>query len=288
MSSDSESRKTALHVPPRHRDPITIVIPCFNEESILPYLANTLSSVRENLGAEFDISLAFVDDGSTDGTWESLNRIFGSLPGVTLIKHDTNRGVTAAILTGTREAKSEIVCSIDCDCTYDPHELAAMIPLLTSGVDLVTASPYHPRGSVRNVPAWRLTLSRGASFLYRQVLQQKLYTYTSCFRVFRRSAILGLSIKRTGFLGVAEIVGQLDLQGSKIVEHPTTLAVRVFGFSKMRTLWTIAGHLGLLQELLRKRLTDGLRKTNSIAAGESTSHHQAMLVDSTNTRGTIA
>jgi polysaccharide deacetylase family protein (PEP-CTERM system associated) len=279
---------TASHLPPRHRNPITIVIPCYNEESILPYLANTLRSVREILGDDFDLSFVFVDDGSADETWESLNRIFGTLPGVTLLRHAANRGVTAAILTGTREAKTEIVCSIDCDCTYDPHELAVMIPLLAPGVDLVTASPYHPRGSVRNVPAWRLTLSRGASFLYRQVLQQKLYTYTSCFRVFRRSAILDLSIKRAGFLGVAEIIGQLDLQGSKIVEHPTTLAVRVFGFSKMRTLWTILGHLGLLQDLLRKRLTDRFRKRKLSPAVESTSHHQAMLVDSTNARGTIA
>ena len=184
------------------------------------------------------------------------------MPEVTLLRHDANRGVTAAILTGMRAAKTEIVCSIDSDCTYDPHELAVMIPLLAPGVDLVTASPYHPRGSVRNVPGWRLTLSRGASLLYRQVLQQKLYTYTSCFRVFRRSAILDLVIKRTGFLGVAEIIGQLDLRGSRIVEHPTTLAVRVFGFSKMRTLWTIAEHLGLLQDLLRQRLTERFRKRN--------------------------
>ena len=283
-----ESRDAVAPITPRHRNPVTIVVPCYNKESILPYLANTLESVRQTLGVVYDLKFVIVYDGSSDRTWESLNRIFGTLPGVTLLRHESNLGVTAAILTGTREAKTEIVCSIDCDCTYDPHELAAMIPMLTPDVDLVTASPYHPRGTVRNVPAWRLTLSRGALFLYRQVLQQKLYTYTSCFRVFRRIAVLGLPIERTGFLGIAEKIGQLDLQGSKIAEYPTTLAVRVLGFSKMKTFWAIVGHLGLLHDLQRKRLTDNFGKRKPSPAEPSTPHHVPMLVDTTSSEGTIA
>ena len=65
-----------------------------------------------------------------------------------------------------------------------------MLPLMTGSVDLVTASPYHKDGGVRNVPGWRLFLSRGASFLYRRVLRSKLDTYTSCFRVYRRSSVV--------------------------------------------------------------------------------------------------
>jgi hypothetical protein len=163
--------------------------------------------------------------------------------------------VAAAILSGIRAAGTEIVCSIDCDCTYDPHGLAAMIPRLADGVDLVTASPYHPKGRVLNVPAWRLSLSRGASFLYRLVLRQKLYTYTSCFRVYRRSAVAELALREEGFLGVAEILARLDLQGSVIVEHPATLEVRLLGQSKMKVLRSVAGHLRLLAQLAALRLS---------------------------------
>ncbi|MDX6709138.1 MAG: hypothetical protein QOH96_154 [Blastocatellia bacterium] len=63
-----------------------------------------------------------------------------------------SKAVAAAILTGVGNSNTEIVCSIDCNCTYDPHELGEMIPKLVPGVDLVTASPYHPLGQVRNVP----------------------------------------------------------------------------------------------------------------------------------------
>jgi hypothetical protein len=236
------------------RPPVSIVVPCFNEELILPYLANTLKSVRATLGSRYDLRFVFVDDGSRDRTWESLGRIFGPEPDCTLLRHERNRGVAAAILTGLRATRTEVVCSIDCDCTYDPHELANMIPLLAQNVDLVTASPYHTQGQVRNVPGWRLLLSRGASWLYRRILRHKLATYTSCFRVYRRDVIANLEVKEGGYLGIAELLGRLDLQGGRIVEHPTTLEVRMLGYSKMKTLRTIFGHLRLLARLAVLRL----------------------------------
>ena len=156
-------------------------------------------------------------------------------------------------MTGLSAAETEIVCSMDCDCTYDPHELLNMLPLMTENVDLVTASPYHKDGGVRNVPGWRLFLSRGASFLYRRVLRSKLDTYTSCFRVYRRSSMVGLPLRESGFLGVAEMLGRLDLRGGKIVEFPAVLEVRFFGISKMKTAKTIVGHLKLLSHLTKLR-----------------------------------
>ena len=234
--------------------PISIVIPCYNEELSLPYLANTLQSVQESLADNYSPQFIFVDDCSTDQTWDVLRKHFGEQNNFTLVKHPKNRGVAAAIMTGIRAAKTEIVCSMDCDCTYDPHELKNMIPLLKDDVALVTASPYHAEGKVLNVPAWRLTLSKGSSFLYRQVLRQKLATYTSCFRVYRRSEVESLKLEEDGFLGVAELLGKLDVSGAKVVEFPATLAVRLFGFSKMKLAKTIFGHLKLLSKLLRLRL----------------------------------
>jgi len=160
-------------------------------------------------------------------------------------------------MTGIKNAATEIVCSMDCDCTYDPHELLKMLPLLTDDVDLVTASPYHKNGGVLNVPEWRLFLSKGASFLYSRVLRSKLSTYTSCFRVYRRSSVVNLPVEQKGFLGVAEMLGRLDLRGGVIVEHPAILEVRLFGFSKMKTIRTIFGHLKLLSQLLKIRLDGG-------------------------------
>lgn len=235
------------------RTPVSIVIPCYNEELILPYLANTLASVEAQLTA-YAFTFIFVDDHSTDATNNALHRIFGDRPNCIIVRHATNRGVAAGIVTGILRAQTDIVCSMDCDCTYDPHDLGRMIPLLADGIDMVTASPYHPQGRVRNVPAWRLGLSKSLSRLYRLVLHQRLATYTSCFRVYRRSAAAKVQLENTGFLGVAEMLGWLDLRGSKIVEFPTTLEVRMIGRSKMKVLRTIAGHLGLLVRLSAQRI----------------------------------
>jgi glycosyltransferase involved in cell wall biosynthesis len=238
----------------RTNTPITIVIPCYNEKESLSYLANTLRSVEQDLNDNgYAPNVIFVDDKSKDGTLRLLNELFGKHKNVRIIEHETNMGVAAGIMTGIGAADTEIVCSMDCDCTYDPHELVKMLPLMNDGVDLVTASPYHRDGGVRNVPSWRLFLSRGASFLYRRVLRSKLDTYTSCFRVYRKNAFIDLELTENGFLGVAEMLGRVDLAGGTIVEFPAVLEVRLFGFSKMKTAKTIVGHLKLLSRLVISR-----------------------------------
>jgi glycosyltransferase involved in cell wall biosynthesis len=248
------AQETAAALPAGTRTAVTVVIPCFNEELILPYLANTLRSVLTELAPYYDLTFLFVDDASTDGTWAALQQIFGDRPECRLVRHEQNRGVAGAIATGLQAATTEVVASIDCDCTYDPHTLREMIPLLGPDTDLVTASPYHPSGAVRNVPEWRLSLSWTLSRLYRLVLHHKLFTYTSCFRVYRRSAALQVPVTDTGFLGVAEFLGRLDLMGGRIVEFPTTLQVRMMGRSKMKIIHTILGHLGLIARLVGSRL----------------------------------
>ena len=231
-----------------------VVIPCYNETEALPYLANTLTAVENRLAENgYAANFIFVDDRSKDDTVEELHELLDARPNVRILRHDINQGVAAGIMTGLRAAETEIICSMDCDCTYDPHELVKMLPLLAEDVDLVTASPYHKDGGVRNVPGWRLFLSRGASFLYRRVLRSKLNTYTSCFRVYRRSSMVGTNLRESGFLGVAEMLGKLDLRGGTIVEFPTVLEVRLFGISKMKTAKTIVGHLKLLSHLTKLR-----------------------------------
>ncbi len=232
---------------------VSVIIPCYNEEPTIPYLARALDELKSELAADYDVQFILVDDGSTDRTWTVLNEQFGSRKDALLIRHEINRGVAAAISTGLDHAR-EIACSMDCDCSYDPRELKPMLDMFGDDVDLVTASPYHPKGRVSNVPAWRVGLSRGASLLYQAVTGRKLYTFTSCLRVYRRSAALATPLKHSGFLGVAELAGKFAVSGRNIVEHPATLQLRLFGRSKMKIARVIAGHLGLLASLARSRM----------------------------------
>jgi polysaccharide deacetylase family protein (PEP-CTERM system associated) len=238
------------------RIPISIVVPVFNEELIIPYLTKNLEAVQEFLKKKYQVKFCIVDDGSTDKTWDMLVTNFARNPDVALHRHPVNIGINGAILTGIRNSQSDIVCSMDADCSYDPFELARMIPKLEDGVHVVTASPYHPEGQVKNVPSWRLLLSKGASFLYRRIMRNKLYTYTSCFRVYRKNVVQALPISNSNFLGIVELIGRLDLVGGKIVEHPATLDVRLHGRSKMKTLRTIFGHLKLMTQQMCLRVKE--------------------------------
>lgn len=242
--------------------PVSIVVPCYNETESLPYLAKTLRSVESQLNEiGYSSKIIFVDDCSTDNTVGAIEELFGGRDDVRVVRHEVNKGVAGGIITGIRAADTEIVCSIDCDCTFDPHELVNMIPMLTDSVDLVQASPYHKDGGVQNVPGWRLMLSKGASVLFRLILRTKIASYTACFRVFRRSAMVDIEPQESGFHGVPEMLGLLDLKGGKIVEYPTVLAVRLFGASKMKTIKTIGGTVHLLSRLAKMRL---FGKSNTI------------------------
>lgn len=209
--------------PAESRTPVTIVVPCHNDAPALRYLGNTLASLEWSLGPRYDLRFLLVDDGSTDGTHEALQLLTAGRTHYEVLRLATHRGLSGATLAAVRAASTEIVASIDCECTYDPHDLAQMIPLLTDDVAIVTASPYHPDGSVHGVANWRLACSKLLSRLYRLVLQTQLHTYTSAFRVYRRSAVGSIALARADHLGLPELIARLD-GTSRVVEHPTTLS----------------------------------------------------------------
>lgn len=236
---------------PRPR--VSLIVPLLDEAEGLPYLLRTLRLLEERLADRWRFEFVLVDDGSTDATWALLQQAAVGCPGLVLARHEHNRGVAAAIRTGMRMATADIVASIDGDCSYDPAELEHMLPLLADA-DLVTASPYHPRGAVANVPAWRLWLSRGLSRLYRLLLRRDIHTWTSCFRVYRRDVVLAVPLDNERFLGIAELLIRLVRRGARIVEHPAVLESRLLGFSKMKTLRTIREHLRLCWRVFRGQL----------------------------------
>ena len=83
---------------------ISVVIPCYNEELILPYLANTLRSVEEKLGDRYRLEFLFVDDKSSDDTYQALQRLFGARANYRILRHANNLGVAGAIGTGVAAA----------------------------------------------------------------------------------------------------------------------------------------------------------------------------------------
>lgn len=268
---DASGSPGEMHAPSPKR--LSVVIPCFNESAGLGYLERTLSHVAEAMSPEHTLEYVFVDDGSSDDTWSQLQARFGHRADCVLVRHPTNRGVAGAIRSGVMAAREAVVASIDADCTYDPHALPEMIALLDEGVALVTASPYHPRGGVRNVAAWRLMLSRGLSMIYRRLLTNRLHTITSCCRIYRRDVVLSVPMAFDDYRGIAEWLIRIDLAGGRIVEYPAILHARVLGTSKMKVARSIFGHLQLMLRMVRLRFGRPDRLTSLAVPADSTSPH---------------
>jgi len=232
---------------------VTIIVPCFNEEAGCENFYWNFQNLRDELADEYDFTLILVNDGSTDQTLELLQELFEQDRACQIVSHQENKGIGAAIMTGIQHASTDIVCSMDFDCSYDPQQFSDLIPLLDQDVDIVTASPYHPDGVVRNVPHWRLALSKAASVLYSFLLRNKLFTYTSCFRVYRRRSVTNIQLRDNSFAGVVELLWEVDRRGGKIVECPATLGVREYGQSKMRTFGVMLGHFRLMLNGMLRR-----------------------------------
>ena len=254
-------RSTATRLPRVNRrtteiQEVTVVIPFYNDEETVAPLAQRLNELKTP-GYEFNYVL--VDDGSGDGTRSALELHFGSTTNYRIVAHSHNRGVAAAIQTGIQEADTDIVCSMDSDCTYDPRSLSSLIDLMADDVSVVTGSPYHPLGHVEQVPKWRIRISKLASRMYRLIFRNKLHTYTSCFRAYRRKDVERLQLRNSGFVGVVELLWQVDRSGGRIVGCPATLSVRTVGQSKMRVLKVSSNHLRFFLKSLFESVT-GKRK----------------------------
>jgi dolichol-phosphate mannosyltransferase len=223
---------------------VTVVLPFFDEEALLPALPGTIARIRGALAAH-DVRLLAVDDGSTDGTAAGLART----DGLEVVTHARNRGVGAAMTTGLEAATGEAAIVYDPDEPYPAALLAPLLDALSRGADVATLSPYHPDGGVVGVGPLRLLLSRGASRLYRMRAGAALHTWTCAVRAYRLAAVRPLLPAPDDFTAAAYLAAAAVGRGLRVVEIPAILRARVRGRSKMKLLRTMRAHLRLLRDL---------------------------------------
>ncbi len=238
---------------------LSIVVPCYNEADNVPKIRDEFFPVVAELAQTRSVEVIFVDDGSQDETWSALTGAFSHdfLPGVTIRfeRHVVNRGLGAAIRTGLVASRGELVITTDSDGTYKFTEIPGLLATMTPEVDMVTASPYHPKGGIVGVPAYRLVLSQGSSLMYRVLVDWNLHTYTALFRVYRRRVVEQVPFESDGFLAGTEILVNGILMGYRAAEYPAVLHSRVFGTSKAKLIRTIKAHLKFQWQVLLRRLS---------------------------------
>jgi len=239
--------------------PVTVIVPCYNEEAGLPALLSRLAMMRTNGTQSW--KFLFVDDGSSDGTFAALLRAANDEPWIEVVRHHENLGLGAAVRTGFAHARSPIVCTIDSDCTYPPEMLPELTALAEQGAEIVTASAWHPESAAAEGSKLRLQLSRMVSGIYKLLIGQDVYTFTCLFRAYRSDAIQRIRFRSNGFAAVAEIMLRAMLSGFTVKEVPMRLESRQFGESKLKVGDAIVAHMRLL---IMTALMVGARQARSM------------------------
>jgi dolichol-phosphate mannosyltransferase len=225
--------------------PVTVLVPCLNEETGIPALLTRLRALRQDAQLS-DWHFLFIDDGSSDGTFSELLRAERDEPWIEVLRHHENLGLGAALRTGFAHSKSPIICSMDSDCTYPPERLPELTELVRRGVDIATASAWHPESAAAEGARIRLLLSWGVSRIYKTLVGQDVYTFTCLFRAYRREVVERIRFHADGFSGVAELMLRALLAGYTIAEVPMRLEPRRYGESKLRIADAVLAHMALL------------------------------------------
>ncbi len=205
------------------------VIPCFNEAGALE---DTLRGLAAATAASPPEAIVVVDDGSTDGSGELLDRLAGEgrVPGLAVVHHTRRRGYGAAIKTGVRHVRAEVIVILDADGTYP----ADRIPDLLAAMETADMAVGARTGANVVIPPMRRlpkeVLRRFASWLVGEAIPD----VNSGLRAFRREVFSRYrSILPDGFSLTTTITIAMLRGGYEVVFLPIDYAARV-GRSKIR------------------------------------------------------
>ncbi|MDX9973678.1 MAG: glycosyltransferase family 2 protein [FCB group bacterium] len=128
---------------------MTILIPCFNEQDNVDPLYGRLTKALQDYGRPFE--LLFVDDGSTDATFERLRALYQRDPGIRILRFARNFGQQMAFIAGFDHARGDIIVTIDADMQTAPEDIPLLVNKLAEGYDVV-----YGKRQKRKDPAWRI------------------------------------------------------------------------------------------------------------------------------------
>lgn len=190
---------------------LTIVIPCYNEQEVLPWTLGKMAVLVDRLKKEADTEakLLLVDDGSKDNTWQIISEAAGKALYISGLKLSHNEGHQNALWAGLQEsvAVSDAIVSIDADLQDDETSIIEMAQQVNEGKDIV----YGVRKS-RKTDTWFKRFTAQSFYkLMRSVDKETLYNHAD-FRMMTRRAVEALMQYPERNLFLRGIVRQLGFQ----------------------------------------------------------------------------
>lgn len=223
---------------------LVFVIPVYNErESLAP-----LFDAIEQHAAPYDYHVIFIDDGSTDGSWEVLRRIAEKSGRVELVRFRRNFGKTPAMAAGIARATGDILVTMDADLQDDPKELPRLLAALDEGLDLVVGWKQK-----RNDPWHKTFPSRIYNGWVGRTFGLQMHDINSGFKVMRMEVARRLPMR--GELH-RMIVVNAHAFGYRVGEVPVEHHPRRYGVSKFGLTRFVTGALDVVATWFRLRHGD--------------------------------
>jgi glycosyltransferase involved in cell wall biosynthesis len=226
---------------------ISAVIPVYNErESLVPLHAEIVETAKR---ANLDLEVVFVDDGSSDGSWDVIAELARAYPNVHGIRFRRNFGKAAALVAGFDAARGDIFLTLDADLQDDPHEIPRFLQAMTDGVPVDGRPVGHGLDvvsgwkRVRHDPWHKVFPSRVFNWMAGVMTGVRLHDHNcgmKCYRaeIFREVRLYGELHRFIPVLAAA--------RGFRVGEIEINHRPRRFGYSKYGMRRFIKGFLDLL------------------------------------------
>ena len=224
---------------------ISVVVPLFNEAESLPELQAWIQRVMEQHGFSYEI--IFVNDGSTDNSWNVIERLSAEHPEVKGIKFRRNYGKSPALFCGFRRAVGNVVITMDADLQDSPDEIPELRRMIVEdGYDLVSGwkqKRYDPLSKTIPTKLFNAT-ARAVSGIH------NLHDFNCGLKAYRRDVIKNIEVygemhryipylaKNAGFTRIGEKV--VHHQARKYGTTKFGLDRFVNGYLDLMTLWFLS------------------------------------------------
>jgi len=209
---------------------LSLVIPLFNEEESLPELSEWINRVM--IANNFSYEIIFVDDGSTDNSWQVIEELRSKNPNIKGIKFQRNYGKSAGLNEGFRAAEGDVVITMDADLQDSPDEIPELRQMIVEGgFDLVSGwkKKRYDNTFTKNIP------SKFYNAMTRRMSGIKLHDFNCGLKAYKKKVIKSIEVygEMHRYIPVIAKWSGFRKIGEKVVEHrKRKYGVTKFGWNR--------------------------------------------------------
>jgi glycosyltransferase involved in cell wall biosynthesis len=218
---------------------VSVIMPVYNEESTIEEILRRVKAV------EVATEILVIDDGSTDGTRDILEKMNDDEQ-LRVILHDRNRGKGAAVRTGFQNATGDVFLIQDADLEYDPRDIPSLLrPIEEDIADVVYGSRFLG-GPRRSVMFWHMVANRMLTFMTNLLYNTILSDMETGYKVFKREIVDGMQIHANSFNFEPEFTAKILKKKVRVYEVPISFNPRDYDEGKkigmrdaFQAVWTL-------------------------------------------------